>query len=190
MRNMNLTPTPSQTVGPYLRLGLKDVPCIVDEDVKGERVSIVFRVSDKDGVPVPDAVIELWQADSEGKYVHADQQEDEKLDAAFRGFGRMSTGNDGSCTFATIKPGRVPGSSNTLQAPHLNVSILGRGLLKRLSTRVYFSGEPANSADPVLALVPENRRTTLLAQPDPSSVGGWIFEIRLCGQAETVFLDV
>jgi protocatechuate 3,4-dioxygenase, alpha subunit len=190
MRNMNLTPTPSQTVGPYFHLGLNNVPCIAAEDVTGERVSILFRVLDKDGVLVPDAVIELWQANSEGKYLQAEQEEDEKLEAAFRGFGRMSTGKDGSCTFATIKPGRVPGLSNTLQAPHLNVSIFGRGLLKRLSTRVYFSGEPANSDDPVLALVPENRRTTLLAQPDRSSVGGWIFEIRLCGQGETVFFDV
>ncbi|MGD1022566.1 MAG: protocatechuate 3,4-dioxygenase subunit alpha [Candidatus Sulfotelmatobacter sp.] len=187
---MDLTPTPSQTVGPYLHLGLTDARSrsrVAGDGAKGERVWLTFRVLDGDGVPVPDAMIELWQADSEGNYAHQDSGAD---DAAFRGFGRSATAEDGSCTFETIKPGRVSRPSETVQAPHINVSILGRGILKRLSTRVYFAGEPANAADPVLALVPENRRTTLLAQPDPARTSNWILDVHLRGEGETVFFDV
>jgi|SRR3984885_6066464 len=187
---MDLTPTPSQTVGPYLHLGLTDarsISRIAGNGAKGERVWLTFRVLDGDGVPVPDALIELWQADSEGNYAHQESSAD---GAAFRGFGRSATAEDGSCTFETIKPGCVPGPGEAVQAPHINVSILGRGILKRLSTRVYFAGEPANAADPVLRLAPENRRSTLLAQPDPSRTGNWIFDVRLRGEGETVFFDV
>ncbi len=186
---MDLTPTPSQTVGPYLHLGLTDqrsVSCVAGEGAKGERVWLTFRVLDGDRAPVPDAMIELWQADSAGNYKHHSSS----VDAAFCGFGRQATADDGSCTFETIRPGRVPGPEKTLQAPHINVSVLGRGLLKRLSTRVYFADEAANAEDPVLALVPDNRRATLLAQPDPARAGGWMFEIRLCGTRETVFFDL
>jgi protocatechuate 3,4-dioxygenase, alpha subunit len=188
--SMNLIPTPSQTVGPYLHLGLAEVPCIAAEERRGERLRLLFRVLDGDGIPVPDAIIELWQADSKGEYPPAEPHGNEILNAPFRGFGRMSTRADGSCTFDTIKPGRVRGPDNTPQAPHINVSILGRGLLKRLSTRAYFSGDPANASDPVLALVPGDRRITLFAQPDPARASGWIFEIRLSGDGETVFFDV
>jgi protocatechuate 3,4-dioxygenase alpha subunit len=178
-------PTPSQTAGPFLHLGLTDtrsVARVAGEGVRGERVWLTFRVLDGDGAPVPDAMIELWQADSEGEYA--------SRKATFRGFGRLATAEDGSCTFETIKPGRVPGPGDTLQAPHINVSVFSRGLLKRLSTRIYFAGESANIEDPILALVPEIRRATLFAQPDPVRDGGWIFEIRLRGENETVFFDV
>ena len=187
---MDLTPTPSQTVGPYLHLGLTDarsISRIASDGAKGERVSLTFRVLDGEGVPVPDAMIELWQADSDGNYPHQDSSED---GAAFRGFGRLATAEDGSCTFETIMPGCVPGPSETVQAPHINVSILGRGILKRLSTRVYFAEEPANDADPVLSVVPENRRATLLARPDPDRTSNWIFDVHLRGDRETVFFDV
>jgi protocatechuate 3,4-dioxygenase alpha subunit len=187
---MDFMPTPSQTVGPYLHLGLTDarsISRIAGDGVNGERVWLTFRVLDGDRVPVPDAMIELWQADSEGNYAQQDSGAD---GAAFRGFGRLATAEDGSCTFETIKPGRVPGPSSTVQAPHINVSILGRGILKRLSTRVYFAGEPANDADPILALVPEDRRATLLAQPNPARARNWNFEVRLRGEGETVFFDV
>jgi protocatechuate 3,4-dioxygenase, alpha subunit len=183
---MDLIPTSSQTVGPYLHLGLTDqrsVSCVAGEGVKGERVRLTFRVLDGAGAPVPDAMIEVWQADSEGNYSTS-------VDQAFSGFGRLATAEDGSCTFETIKPSRVPGPEGTLQAPHVNVSILGRGILKRLSTRAYFAGEPANSQDPVLALVPESRRATLLAHLDSTRSGGWILDIRLRGEGETVFFDV
>jgi protocatechuate 3,4-dioxygenase alpha subunit len=186
---MDLTPTPSQTVGPYLHLGLTDtrsVSRVAGDGAKGERVSLTFRVLDGEGAPVPDAMIELWQADSEGSY----ERPDSATGTAFGGFGRLATAEDGSCTFETIRPGCVPGPGKTVQAPHVNVSVLGRGILKRLSTRLYFAGEPANAADPVLALVPEIRRATLLAQPDPTRSGNWIFDVRLRGEGETVFFDV
>src|SRR5579872_5188991 len=161
---MDLTPTPSQTVGPYLHLGLTDlrsIPRLAGDDAQGERVWLTFRVLDGEGAPVPDAMIELWQADSEGNYAHQDSADG----ASFRGFGRLATAENGSCTFETIRPGCVAGPGGTVQAPHVNVSILGRGILKRLSTRLYFAGDPANDADQILALVPENRRPTLLARP-------------------------
>src|SRR5277367_6710174 len=175
---MDLTPTPSQTGGPYLHLGLTDahsISRIAGDGAKGQRVWLTFRVLDGEGAPVPDAMIELWQADSEGNYV----RQESSADAAFRGFGRLATAEDGACTFETIRPGSVAGPGETVQAPHINVSILGRGILKRLSTRLYFTGEPANATDPVLALVPESRRATLLAQPDPARSGHWNFEVRL-----------
>jgi protocatechuate 3,4-dioxygenase alpha subunit len=186
---MDLTPTPSQTVGPYLHLGLTDarsISRIAGDGARGERVWLTFRVLDGEGVPVPDAMIELWQADFEGNYAYQDSSAD---GGAFGGFGRLATEEDGFCTFETIRPGRVPGPGKTVQAPHFNVSILGRGILKRLSTRVYFAGEPANAADPILALVPENRRATLFAQPDPARNSNWIFEVHLRGESETVFFD-
>jgi protocatechuate 3,4-dioxygenase alpha subunit len=187
---MDLTPTPSQTVGPYLHLGLTDalsISRIAGDEAKGERVWLTFRVLDGEGKPVPDAMIELWQANSEGSYAGQNAAAD---GAAFRGFGRLPTAEDGSCTFETIKPGCVPGSGETNQAPHINVSILGRGILKRLSTRLYFAGEPANAADPVLAAVPENRHPTLLARRDAARSSYWIFDIHLRGNGETVFFDV
>jgi protocatechuate 3,4-dioxygenase alpha subunit len=187
---MDLTPTPSQTVGPYLHLGLTDsrsISRVAADGTKGEQVRLSFRVLDGEGAPVPDAMIELWQADSDGNYPLQDGTVD---GAAFSGFGRLATAEDGSCTFETIKPGCVPGPAETAQAPHINVSILGRGILKRLSTRVYFAGEPANAADPILALVPEDRRATLLARPDPARGGNWIFDVHLRGASETVFFDV
>ncbi len=145
---------------------------------------------DGDGVPVNDAMIELWQADADGIYGHPEGCRSGEANSGFRGFGRMPTGEDGFCTFETVKPGRVPGSDGKLQAPHINVSVLGRGLLKRLATRIYFSGEPANDGDAAFASVPENRRTTLLAKPNAARPGEWHFEVRLCGEGETVFFDV
>jgi len=190
---MNLPPTPSQTVGPYLHLGLTDsrsVPSLVGEGVKGQRIRLTCRVLDGDGRAVPDAMIELWQADADGNYHHPDDPRGAKADPAFRGFGRMPTGEDGTCAFETVKPGPVPGPEGKPQAPHINVSVLGRGLLNRLSTRIYFSDDSANDSDPALALVPESRRRTLLAQPDLADSGRWRFEVRLCGEGETVFFDV
>jgi protocatechuate 3,4-dioxygenase alpha subunit len=184
---MDLTPTPSQTAGPFLHVGLTDtrsVSCVAGEGAKGERMWLTFRLLDGDGLPVPDAMIELWQADSEGNY------KDGGPGKEFSGFGRLATTEDGSCTFETIRPGRVPGPGNTLQAPHINVSVFSRGLLKSLSTRVYFADDRTNSEDAVLALVPEDRRATLLAQRDPLRDRGWIQVIRLRGEGETVFFDV
>ncbi|MCU1298878.1 MAG: protocatechuate 3,4-dioxygenase, alpha subunit [Acidobacteriaceae bacterium] len=194
MRNKaDLIPTPSQTVGPYFHLGLTDkrsTACIAGEDVKGERVTIICSVFDGDGLAVPDAMIELWQADSEGRYNHPEDTWDETQRLTFQGFGRLPTREDGTCVFQTIKPGQVPGPKGQLQAPHINVSVFARGLLKHLPTRIYFEGDRANESDPVLALVPHERRLTLMATSDPANPGTWRFDVRLHGERETVFFDI
>jgi protocatechuate 3,4-dioxygenase alpha subunit len=157
---------------------------------EGKLVRITLCVRDGDGVPVSDAVIEVWQADAQGRYRHPDDLQPSDCDPTWRGFGRLALDQQGSCVFESIKPGRVSGRGGTLQAPHLNVSIFARGLLKQLVTRIYFAGDRANVEDPVLALVPEARRETLMAHPHESRPGDWCFEIRLCGDGETIFFDV
>jgi protocatechuate 3,4-dioxygenase alpha subunit len=168
----------------------RSVGCIAGPGVKGERVFLKLRVLDGDGAPVPDAMIEIWQANAEGKYNHPEDTTNKTADPMFLGFGRMATTEDGSCSFETIKPGFVAGPHGKLQAPHLNVGVFGRGLLKRLPTRIYFAGHTANASDPVLALVPADRRSTLIAHPGPKHAGTWQFDIHLCGKDETVFFDV
>ena len=187
-----LAPTPSQTVGPYFRIELTTdehcVRCVAGPHAKGERVWITFRVLDGDGAPVNDAMLEIWQADSNGKYNHPDDPQSKQLDPGWIGFGRLGTGEDGCCVLATIKPGRV--SNGTSQAPHLAVAVFARGMLKQVYTRVYFAGDAANDEDPILQLVPPDRRHTLMAQPDPAGPGHWTFDVRLQGDQETVFFDV
>lgn len=190
---MGLIPTSSQTVGPFFHLGMTDhssFGCIAGPHVKGERVHLVCTVLDGDALPVPDAMLEIWQANAEGKYDHPDDTQQKQADPEFRGFGRLATDPKGTCVFETIKPGRVPSWTSILQAPHLNISIFARGMLKHLTTRVYFALDPANAEDPALALVPENRRETLMAHPDPGQPGTWLFAIHLCGERETVFFDI
>lgn len=193
---MEYIPTPSQTVGPYFSLGLTQnhsVPCIASAEAAGERVWMRCRVLDGDGVPLNDAMIEIWQADSHGGYHQTSTPHDSHVqpaDPACPGFGRVGSNEDGICEFETVKPGRVPGPGNTLQAPHLNLAVFARGILLQIYTRIYFSGDPANDQDPVLSLVPRERRESLMAQPDPERRGGWQFDIHLCGEKETVFFDV
>jgi protocatechuate 3,4-dioxygenase alpha subunit len=191
---MSLGTNPSQTVGPFFHLGLTTekgcVRCIAGPVAKGERILLMCRVLDGDGAPVPDAMIEIWQADAQGKYNHPDDTQEKTADPACGGFGRMGTSEEGSCEFETIKPGRVPGPGNVLQAPHLNLAVFARGILRQVYTRLYFAGDPANQEDSVLALVPKDRRDTLMAVPDPARPGGWRFDIHLQGQGETVFFDV
>ena len=178
--------TPSQTIGPFYHRGLTSnarLGCLPRDGAKGERIRVRFRMLDGDGLPVPDGMIELWQADACGKYDHPADTREIAHDPAFCGFGRLATDSEGCCVFETVYPGRVAG-----QAPHINVSVFARGLLGRLCTRVYFAGDPAISEDPVLALVPEERRQTLMALR--SEEGEWRFEIRLQGKEETVFFDV
>ena len=141
----------------------------------GEPIEIVGRVIDGAGAIVQDAMIEIWQADAQGHY-----------GGDFLGFGRAPTNEAGEFRFRTIRPGPVPGPGNTQQAPHIAVGVFGRGLLKRLVTRLYFSDSPQNEVDPILDLVPADRRPTLIAQRDGES---WRFDIILSGRAETVFFD-
>jgi protocatechuate 3,4-dioxygenase alpha subunit len=141
-------------------------------------------------MPVSDAMVELWQANAAGKYNHPEDTQGNATDPQCCGFGRLETSNDGICTFETVKPGRVPGNDGTLQAPHLSVSIFARGVLKRLATRIYFAGDPANDEDPILALVPVERRATLMAVANASIPSDWHLDIHLCGEHETVFFDI
>jgi protocatechuate 3,4-dioxygenase alpha subunit len=151
----------------------------------GEVIEVFGRVLDGEGQPVPDALLEVWQANAHGRYAgEADPRADLPLDPGFTGFGRAATGADGGYRIRTVKPGRVAGPGNSLQAPHIAVGVLGRGLIKRLVTRIYFEGEPSNAEDPILGLTPAHRRGTLLARREAE---GWRFDIRLQGEAETVF---
>ena len=188
----NLVPTPSQTVGPFFRIELTTdehcLNCVAGPQARGERVWIRFRVLDGDGAPVSDAMLETWQADSNGKYNHPDDPQPKQLDPGWLGFGRLGTGDDGTCVLETIKPGRVP--NGRLQAPHLTLAVFARGMLKQLYTRVYFAGDAANHDDPVLQLIPPDRRETLMARPDPDRPGYWRFDVILQGDGETVFFDV
>jgi len=191
---MSQAPSASQTVGPFFNFGLTVNPALgtlARAGAEGQRIRLRFRVLDGAGDPTPgDSMIELWQADARGRYAHPLDPQFASRDPDFHGFGRLETDADGFCAFETVKPGRVAGPDGRLQAPHINVSVFARGLLKQLVTRVYFAGDPANAEDLALALVPESRRATLLAQPVEGEPNTWAMEIRLRGDAETVFFDV
>lgn len=171
--------TTSQTVGPYLHIGMTwlVIENLARAGVPGERVTLEGRVLDGEGKPVNDASVEIWQANAKGRYGAK----------GFRGFGRSNTDMEGRFRFKTIKPGRVPGPRGKLQAPHIAVNIFMRGQLKQLVTRIYFPGEPANDADPVLRLVPSHRRHTLIAKKAKKSLE---WNILLQGRHETVFFDL
>ena len=179
---MSLHATTSQTVGPYLHIGLTwlIIEKLAPAGVPGERISIEGRVIDGDGKPVNDALVEIWQADSRGIYGGK----------RFRGFGRCATDVNGAFRFHTIKPGRAAGPDGKLQAPHIGVNVFMRGQLKQLVSRIYFAGDPANAKDPVLALVPEKRRATLIATKVPGNTGLLRWNVILQGRDETVFFDV
>jgi protocatechuate 3,4-dioxygenase, alpha subunit len=184
---MSLHPTASQTVGPYLRIGLTPmfVTDIAGPEVPGERITLRGHVLDGDGKPVNDALIEVWQANAAGKYAHPDDTQEKPLTSGFLGFGRSPTDDDGVFHFTTIKPGSAPDPDGQLQAPHLVVVVFMRGILRQLVTRLYFPGDPANDTDPILRLVPTERRTTLIARAVGDGALEW--DIHLQGSAETVF---
>jgi protocatechuate 3,4-dioxygenase, alpha subunit len=186
--------TPSQTVGPFFHPGmLRDgIPAhvIARADTPGEHIRVEGRVLDGEGAPVPDALVEVWQANSQGRYHHPSDRRPIMLDAGFIGFGRVGTDVNGRYAFETIKPGRVPFNDDTLQAPHICLTILARGLLHHLLTRLYFADDLANADDPILGLVPAERRDTLLARRDEDAeVVTYRFDIILQGEGETVFFN-
>ena len=191
---MPLIPSASQTVGPFFNFALtadRGLGTLAREGAEGEHIRLAFRVVDGDGAPMPgDSLIELWQADARGRYAHALDPRAGEADPNFCGFGRLETDADGFCVFETVRPGPVSDGRGGTQAPHITVAVFARGLLKQLYTRVYFEGEAANAHDPVLALVPEHRRATLLAKPAAGQPNTWSMEIRLQGEAETVFFDL
>jgi protocatechuate 3,4-dioxygenase alpha subunit len=187
--------TGSQTVGPFFS------PALLREDARrnvlvqpetiGERIRIEGRVLDGEGVPVDDALVEIWQANAYGRYNHPADQGSAPLDPAFTGFGRSGTGEDGRYWFETIKPGRVAFDGERQQAPHICVTVFARGLLNHLVTRMYFEDEPTTAADPVLQRVPAERRATLLARREPGDAEAvYRFDIILQGAGETAFFNL
>jgi protocatechuate 3,4-dioxygenase alpha subunit len=187
---MSLQATTWQTVGPYFRIGLEylDTFDLAPAGTAGERIAVEGSVLDGEGNPVPDAVIEIWQANSNGEYACAAGAAVDAPSAAFTGFGRIPTDNEGKFRFTTIRPGQVPGPGGVMQAPHLAVRVMMRGLLKSLVTRMYFPSE-AIASDPILQLVPEQRRETLIATLDASRESTLLWNIELQGANETVFFD-
>ena len=181
--------TPSQTIGPFyfgtIINGYRHD--LAPPGVPGERIDIVLTLHDVQGAIVPDGLLEIWQANSAGRYNHPDDRRNLPLDPGFDGFGRASTDTSGCSHFSTVKPGRVPWPAGGMQAPHINISVFARGVLNRLATRLYFDGDPANGEDPVLNLVEPARRATLIARRDGSGV--WRLPIHLGGADETVFFD-
>jgi protocatechuate 3,4-dioxygenase alpha subunit len=174
-------PTPSQTVGPFFRFGLAwmDARHLVAPGSLGA-VELTGRVLDGDGRPVPDAVVEIWQADTEGSLRAAG----EVTGDGWSGFGRSLTDHHGRYRFTTA----VPGAVDDRQAPHIDMTVFARGLLQRLVTRVYLPDEPANATDPVLAALEADRRATLVARPaDLDGEHVLSFDVRLQGDRETVF---
>ena len=188
---MPLQATTWQTVGPFFSLGLTRLNCthLAGPSVSGERITIEGRVLDGDGKPVPDAILEVWQANARGKYAHPDDPQDKPLEPEFTGFGRIPTDADGRFRFSTIKPGTVPGPGGKPQSPHILVSVFSRGLLRRLVTRIYFPDEPANGEDFALGLVPPERRATLIARNVSGRKGELAWDVHLQGPEETVFFD-
>ena len=197
--------TASQTVGPFFLYGLTPElaagirytgytsAVLASEATAGEHIVVEGRVLDGEGNPVPDSMVEIWQANAAGRYRHVeDDRADAPLDDTFLGFGRTGTDKAGGFRFRTVKPGPVPGLGNAWQAPHIVVCVFARGMLSHAYTRLYFSDEAeANGADPVLDAVDAGRRPTLIAERTESR--GQIvyrFDIRLQGAGETVFFDV
>jgi protocatechuate 3,4-dioxygenase alpha subunit len=188
---VRLPATTSQTVGPFFHLGCSPLYCaeLAGPGVSGERITIQGRVLDGDGQPVPDALLELWQADASGKYADAVDPKGKPGEVAFFGFGRIATDACGKFCFSTIKPGSVSAPGGTQQAPHILVSVFARGLLTRLVTRIYFPEEPLNENDFVLRRVEAGRRGTLMAKSvdDRQELREW--NVVLQGLDETVFFD-
>lgn len=200
--------TPSQTVGPFFAFGLtphsrcdwkpsdrydwKDTvgANLVTPDASGRKIRIEGRVLDGDGVPINDAMVEIWQADAQGHYAHP-RDTRARPNTSFKGFGRSATDKDGVYVFDTIKPGRVPGPDGKMQAPHIVFCIFSRGMLRQVYTRLYFSDEPSNAEDPILALVPAERRGTLIAhRQGDGEPAVYRFDIRVQGENETVFFEI
>jgi protocatechuate 3,4-dioxygenase, alpha subunit len=182
--------TPSQTVGPFFQIlvPVQGRMVLVTDDTLGERIVVEGRVRDGAGNPVPEGLVEVWQANASGSCNHPEDPHSQGPDRTFDGFGRVHTDVDGRFAIETIKPGSVPGPEGQPQAPHLVVGVFGRGLLTRLVTRIYFDDESATADDPILAFVPADRRSTLIARR--GAPGTYQFDIVLQGPAETVFFDV
>jgi protocatechuate 3,4-dioxygenase alpha subunit len=188
-----LKQTPSQTVGPFfhnaLFFGGENI--LVTERTRGQRIHIEGRVLDGAGEPVLDAMVEIWQADAQGIFNHPADPRSSKADKSFRGFGRSETDATGKFWFKTIKPGPVPWDDRQNQAPHVNIRVFSRGMLIHVTTRLYFSDESANQADPVLSSIeePERRQTLIATHEESEDLPCYCFDIHLQGDQETVFFN-
>jgi protocatechuate 3,4-dioxygenase, alpha subunit len=186
--------TPSQTVGPFFALGLtrKAMNVLASDATQGEKIRVEGQVIDGDGQPVLDAMVEIWQANAYGRYNHPDDKQEKPLDPNFMGWGRSGTDKTGLFSFETIKPGPVPGPDDSVQAPHINVTVFARGMLVHAYTRIYFSGEAANETDPVLSAIKDKgrRQTLIAAREEKNGKPVYHFDIRLQGENETVFFDM
>jgi protocatechuate 3,4-dioxygenase, alpha subunit len=182
-------PTPSQTVGPFFHYALPYEHGSRVAGVNRPGVLRLFgRVLDGHGDGVGDALVEIWQADEEGRFVSGTGMYDEVTDTGFRGFGRCPTDPGGRFELHTVKPAGVPTTDATPQAPHIALAVFARGMLRQVQTRVYFEDETeANAADPLLTAVDSGRRRTLVAA---RTADGYRFDVHLQGDDETVFLDV
>jgi len=184
---------PSQTIGPFFDFGLtanEALGCLAGPAATGQRIRLRLRLLDGAGEPVPDGMLELWQADANGIYRHPEDPRHSSADAAFTGFGRLASGANGVCVFETIRPGSADASHmRAVGAAHINLTVFARGLLGHLTTRIYFADDEALATDPVLALVPAERRSTLIAVPDAADPDRWNLDIHLQGEHETVFFD-
>jgi protocatechuate 3,4-dioxygenase alpha subunit len=190
--------TPSQTVGPYFAIGMfPEHPDIHERSVthlftgalatpgvEGRRIRVEGRLHDGAGAPIPDAVLEVWQADGKGVYRGGKPAND-----GFTGFGRVSTHDEGRFVIDTVMPGPAPGPEGKPQAPHITLVVFMRGMLVHAYTRIYFEGEAANAGDAILGLVPAERRDTLIARCKLGAPDAYVFDIHMQGDKETVFFD-
>lgn len=182
--------TPSQTVGPFFHGGLMwlDVPDLAGT-AAGEHIEVTGTIVDGDGAPVPDAMLELWQANAQGRYAHPADRQNTPLEPGFKGFGRIATDKAGAFRFRSIRPGSVPGMGGKAQSPHINVTLFMRGQLKHLQTRIYFADDASLARDPVLALIDPKRRETLLARRIGDDPARYEWNIAMQGGNETVFFE-
>lgn len=189
---MKLIATGNQPVGPFYHIILNrmQIPDVAGPGDGPEGITIRGRILNADHAPVPDGMLETWQANVHGKYAHPADTQDKPLREGFVGFGRVVTDGNGAFSLTTVKPGRVPGPEGVMQAPHINVSVFMPGLLQRAVTRIYFPEEPANAEDPVLRLVEDSRRTTLIAKSVSGGVAVLEWNVILGGEGETVFFDL
>lgn len=185
-----LVASSSQTVGPFFHFGLTTdarLGVMVGPHTPGDRIILRVRVIDGAGNPLPDAMVELWQADASGTYVEVADHPSAEPGQAFRGWGRLPTDGAGVCEFHTIRPGVTITDDGRTQSAHISVCLFARGMLRHIFTRIYFADDPTLLDDPVLSLVPEQRRATLVADREGEV---WTFDIRLQGEGETVFFDI
>jgi protocatechuate 3,4-dioxygenase alpha subunit len=189
---MTLLPTGSQTVGPYFHIGFTHLNKndLAPEGTPGVRIKICGKILDGNGAPIDDAVLEIWQADASGNFAHAPASDNHEAKQRFRGFGRIPTDKNGRFELTTIKPGRTPGPAESMQAPHISVTLFMRGLLKPLYIRMYFPDEPSNADDIILNSVDAPRRATLILRPVTDEENSFEWNVVVQGVGETVFFEI